>query len=308
MTSAIREPVVAGEFYPADARDLEDEVRELLACAVAPRTERPIGLVAPHAGYVFSGLIAADAYAQAADHPYDLVVLLGTNHSAPGFTRVSVFTGSGFRTPLGTAPVDGDAARALLAADPDGTPDPRPHLLEHSIEVQVPFVQVVFPGAAILPVLVGRDEPGLCGRLGAALARVLAGRRALVVASSDLSHYPAYEDAAAADRAVLAAIARLDSGGLRTAIAAEEDARRRGLRTCACGSAPVLAAMAAARALGATRGVVVSHASSGDAPRGDRAHVVGYGAVAFTAGAPGADLAALDEPPHALPYPPGGPP
>ena len=127
---------------------------------------------------------------------------------------------------------------------------------------------------------------------------MLAGRRALVVASSDLSHYPGYDDAVAADRAVLAAVARMDPDGLRRTLDAEERAGRRGLATCACGAAPLFATLAAARALGATRGAVVSHANSGDVPAGDRERVVGYGAVVFTAGEPGADLAALDAPPH----------
>jgi len=300
MRQAVRPPAVAGHFYPAEARRLEAEVKGHLARAVPPRTERPIALVAPHAGFVFSGQIAADAYRQAVGHRYDLVVLLGTNHTAAFFAGVSVFIGSGFRTPLGVAGVDEAAAAALLAADHDCTSEPHPHEREHSIEVQVPFVQVAFPGVAILPVIVGSEESGLCARLGAALGQVLANRRALIVASSDLSHYPAYEDSAAADRAVLAAIARLDPDGLRETIAAEERAGRRGLETCACGLAPLLAAMTASRALGATRGTVVSHASSGDSPLGDHERVVGYGAVVFSAGPPGADLTALDEPPHAI--------
>jgi hypothetical protein len=300
MRKAVRPPAVAGQFYRDDPRRLETEVRGLLARAVAPRGERPIGLVVPHAGYEFSGQIAADAYRQALDHRYDLAVLLGTNHTAAFFAGVSVYIGGGYRTPLGVAQVDEGAAAALLAADHDCSSDPYPHEREHSIEVQIPFLQVGFPGLAILPVIVGSDDPGLCARLGESLARVLADRRALLVASSDLSHYPSYEEAAAADRAVLAAITELEPDGLRERIAAQEHAGRSGLETCACGAAPVLAVMTAARRLGATRGVVVSHASSGDSPLGDHRRVVGYGAVMFTAGPPGTDLAALDEAPHAV--------
>ncbi len=298
MRRAVRPPAVAGAFYPQEPRRLEAEVKTLLDQARPPRGGRPIGLVVPHAGFAYSGLIAADAWRQAQGHRYDLVVLLGTNHTAGFFTGISVFLGSGCRTPLDVVQVDRQAASSLLAADHDCSSDPAPHEREHSIEVQLPFVQTVLPGVPILPVIVSDEDPHVCARLGVALANVLAGRRALIAASSDLSHYPSYEDAAAADRAVLAAMARMDPDGLRATIAREEGAGRRGLDTCACGLAPVLALLAAARTLGATRGTVLSHASSGDAPPGDRARVVGYGAVLFTAGEPGADLAELDEPAH----------
>ena len=298
MRRPVRMPAVAGSFYPEEPRRLAAEVQALLEQARPPRGGRPLALIVPHAGFAFSGLIAADGWRQAQGHRYELVVLLGTNHTAGFFTGISVFLGSGFRTPLGVVQVDEQAASALLAADRDCSSDPAPHEREHSIEVQLPFVQTVLPGASILPVIVSDEDPPLCARLGVALANVLADRRALIVASSDLSHFPSYGDAVAADRAVLTAMARLDPDGLRETIAREEGAGRRGLDTCACGLAPVLAAMAAARTLGATRGTVISRASSGDAPPGDHARVVGYGAILFTAGEPGADLSALDEPAH----------
>jgi len=298
MRQPVRMPAVAGSFYPEDPGRLGSEVQALLAEACPPRGERPIALIVPHAGYVYSGLIAADGWRQAQGHVYDLVVLLGTNHTAGFFTGVSVFLGSGFLTPLGVVQVDESAAAGLLAADRDCSSDPTPHEREHSIEVQLPFVQTVLPGVPILPVVVGDEDPRLCARLGVALANVLAGRRALVAASSDLSHFPSYEDGVASDREVLSAMARLDPEGLLEVITREEGAGRRGLDTCACGLAPVLAALTAARTLGATRGTVISRACSGDAPPCDHTRVVGYGAVLFTAGEPGADLAALDEPAH----------
>jgi MEMO1 family protein len=300
MRQPVRPPAVAGSFYPQEPLRLAAAVRALLDQALPPLGARPIALVVPHAGFAFSGLIAADAWRQTQGHRYDLVVLLGTNHTAGFFTGISVFLGSGMRTPLGVVQVDEHAGSILLAADHDCSSDPAPHEREHSIEVQLPFVQTLMPGVPVLPVIVSDEDPHLCARLGVALANVFASRRALIVASSDLSHFPSYEDAAAADRAVLTAMAGLDPDALQAAIAHEEHAGRRGLGTCACGLAPVLAALAAARTLGATRGTVLSHASSGDAPPGDRARVVGYGAVLFTAGEPGPDLAALDEPAHVL--------
>jgi len=289
---AAREPAVAGRFYPASAAALRLAVESFLRDAVPRKAGRPVALVAPHAGYIFSGQIAADAWRQAQGDAIDLVVILGTNHTAPGFRGVAIDPGGGFRTPLGVAETDRGASEALIAADPDCRFDAGIHAMEHSVEVQVPFVQVLFPKAKILPAVVGSPDPDICDRIGRALGRVLRGRRALIVASSDLSHYPSASDASAVDRKVLAAAARLDPEALRAAIRDGMSRGVPGLTTCACGEAPILAAMSAARALGATRGSVVSYANSGDVSAGDPQRVVGYGAVVFAIGPPGADTTA----------------
>src|SRR5512136_550874 len=152
MRPAVRSPVAAGTFYPADAKRLEASVKTLLDQALPPLGLRPIALVVPHAGYVYSGLIAADGWRQTEGQRYDLVVLLAPNHTVAYFSGTAVFLGSGFRTPLGVVPVDEQAAAALLAADHECTSDPLPHEREHAIEVQLPFVQVALPGVPILPV------------------------------------------------------------------------------------------------------------------------------------------------------------
>jgi AmmeMemoRadiSam system protein B/AmmeMemoRadiSam system protein A len=286
----VRAPAVAGQFYPADAGQLAAAVRAFLADARPTAPARPVAIVVPHAGYRFSGQIAADGWAQARGQSYDLLVLLGTNHTTAGFRGASVYTGAGMRTPLGVARVDTKAAAALRAAGGDFNADPRVHGREHSIEVQVPFAQVLFPGVPVLPVVVGSEDAAGCARIGRALARALAGRRPLLVASSDLSHYPDDAGSRASDHAVLAAIARLDPAGVQATMETQMNAGHRGLETCACGAGAVMAAMEAARALGATRGTVVSWANSGEVPPNDRQRVVGYGAVSFTAGgAPGGE-------------------
>jgi MEMO1 family protein len=281
----VRPPAVAGQFYPADAGQLAAAVKAFLAEAKPARGSRPVALVVPHAGYRFSGQIAADGWAQARGRSYDLIVILGTNHTTAGFRGASVYTGTGLRTPLGVARVDTKAAAALLAAGGDFNADPRVHEREHSIEVQVPFAQVLFPGVPILPVVVGSEDAAVCARIGRTLVHALGGRHPLVVASSDLSHYPDAEGSRASDHAVLAAIARLDPAGLQATMETQMNAGHRGLETCACGAGAVMAAMEAARALGATRGTVVSWANSGEVPPNDRERVVGYGAVSF-GGAP----------------------
>jgi AmmeMemoRadiSam system protein B/AmmeMemoRadiSam system protein A len=296
---AVRPPAVAGSFYPGDAKALEASVRGFLDDALPARGEKPIALVSPHAGYVYSGQIAADAFRQAAGHDYDVVVILGTNHTVAPFDGMSVYQGAGYRTPLGVATSDRDLAARLAAADKAFAYRPDAHVREHSEEVQVPFVQVVFPGARIVTAVVGTTDPGLTARFGRELAKALEGRNALIVASSDLSHYPAHDDADEADRATLRAIASLDPSTLGSSIAAQARKRTRGLVTCACGEAPVLVAMSAARELGARRGIVVSYANSGDTVVGESGRVVGYGAVAFTAGEGGTDTSALDPVPPA---------
>ncbi|MCP4658743.1 MAG: AmmeMemoRadiSam system protein B [bacterium] len=291
-----RPAAVAGQFYPGEAAVLEAAVRAFLDDAPAPRTQRPLALVSPHAGYVFSGQIAADAYRQAMDHDYDLVVILGTNHTMPGFGGVSVHSGAGYRTPLGLAEIDRRVAAELRAADPAFTFEPGVHTREHSVEVQVPFVQVAFPDTKIVTAVIGAPTPDLCARFGRALAEIVKDRKALIVASSDLSHYPGYDDAVVADRAVLKAVATLDPAAVRAAIKEQMGSRRPNLRTCACGEGPVLTAIAAAKALGATRGHVVGYANSGDTVPGDHSQVVGYGAVVMTAGEGGPDTAGLSRP------------
>lgn len=294
--SGIREPAVAGKFYPADGAKLRAAVEAFLADAVPARGERPLALVAPHAGYVFSGQIAADAYRQAAGHPVDLVVILGTNHTVEPFEGVAVFQGSGYRTPLGVAPVDREVARELLRAAPLCISKPEAHAGEHSEEVQVPFVQVLFPKASIVTAVLGKPDLDLASKFGAALGKVLKGKKALIVASSDLSHYPSYGDAVSVDTRTLRAVASMDPGAIAAAVDRQEKERRPNLGTCACGEGAMLAAAVAAKALGARRGIVLSYANSGDTAFGDFEKVVGYGAVAFTAGTGGTDTRALDRP------------
>jgi hypothetical protein len=289
---AERPPAVAGSFYPADRAELAAQVQRFLAQAHAPIGGRPLAIVAPHAGYAYCGPVLGEAWRQAAGQDYDLIVILGTNHRVAGLDAPIVWPDGAWRTPLGTIAVDAAAARALLAADPACRSATAPHGTEHSLEVQLPFAQTVYPRLPILPVLVATQDPAKCERLGRALAAALRGRRPLIVASSDLSHYPVAADAERIDRATLAAIAALDPAALTRSINAAMRGGVRELATCACGEAPIRAALAAAAALGATRGVVVAYANSAQTPGGDPLRVVGYGAVACFAGPPPAPPAA----------------
>ncbi len=282
--SSIRPPAVAGRFYPDSAPMLKLAVEKYMRNALPTSAKDPVAIVVPHAGYVFSGQICADGFNQVAGRKYDTVVILGTNHTSSSFRRVGVYPGRGFRTPLGTAEIDTALVDALLADCADCRLDATIHAREHSIEVVVPFVQVLFPGAKIVPAVVGEPDTAMCERFGKTLAKTLRGRNALIVASTDLSHYPSAMNAAMADRQTLQAIQPLDPARFHAVAHTPTDRNIPGLSTRACGEAPVLAAMAAGRELGASEGVLVSYANSGDTVLGEKGQVVGYGAVALASG------------------------
>lgn len=276
----IREPAVAGKFYPENADKLKRAIDYFLRDAVPDETKNPVALIVPHAGYIFSGQICADGFNQVRNQQYDTVVILGTNHTRPDFRKVSLYSGDGFRTPLGTAHVDKNIVSALKKTAPDlCIPDKSLHEQEHSLEVVVPFVQTVFPQARIVPVVVASTDMETAVRFGDTLASVVKNKNVLIVASSDLSHYPAARDADIVDRETLAAIATLDPDLLTATFKAHAAGNIDNLSTSACGEAPVIAAMAAAKSLGAVRGKMISYANSGDTSIGERSRVVGYGAV-----------------------------
>ncbi|MDO8836702.1 MAG: AmmeMemoRadiSam system protein B [Vicinamibacterales bacterium] len=295
-----RPAAVAGSFYPADSRKLRAAIDGYLRDAVPARPARPLVLIVPHAGLVFSGQIAADAFRQTAGHPVETVVILGANHTTAGFDRAAVYDGPDWETPLGRVVVDRTVAQAVVDARVGAVFDSGPHAREHSIEVHVPFVQALHPGAAIVPIVIGAPDPALCLRLGRELARLAAQRPILIVASSDLSHYPAAADARRLDREVLEALMS-DSAASRLvsaemAVRTPESVPVAGLVTRACGLGPLLVAREAARALGARAAVVLSYANSADTVPGTPDRVVGYAAVSFSEGPPGADTDAVSRP------------
>jgi len=306
LAGEVRKAAAAGSFYTDDPQALAAQVDALLAEAeVATGHPRPIALIVPHAGYLFSGHVAAQAYKQIEGVDYEAIVVVGNNHYDPHFRRISVWAEGAFETPLGYARVDEELAAELLAADERILFDRNVHRREHSVEVQLPFLQRIYGDRLrFVPVIVGAPDPENCRVLAEALARVLSGRRALIIASSDLSHYPAYDDAVSSDRAILQAIVTMDPERF---IGVREEMMGRSipnLATCACGEGPVLTAMMAAKALGANRAAVLRYANSGDTPFGERSKVVGYGAVMFWRGEEGAVQSKLPEAHELLPIAP----
>jgi AmmeMemoRadiSam system protein A len=189
--------------------------------------------------------------------------------------------------------IDRELAAAIVNESTDAIFDSSAHEGEHSIAVQIPFVQTVLPRAKIVPIVVGSSDAATCARFGRALAKTLKGRRTVLVASSDLSHYPAQPDAVVVDRHTLEAVASLDPDRLGRMFARTDDVRSGNLATRACGEGAIRVVMEAVRSLGAVRGTVVSYANSGDTVLGEPGRVVGYGAVVFSREEPGSDVAAL---------------
>jgi MEMO1 family protein len=290
----VRPAAVDGKFYPADPKKLKLAVEQFLQDSSEIPMEKPIALIVPHAGYIYSGQIAADAYRQVRGRSYDVIVVLGTNHTTEGFRGISLGDYSAFRTPLGDVQVDEEIISALLSENKDCTRSRAVHVNEHSIEVQIPFLQVLFPKARIVPAVIHPPDYELCIRFGETLAKVLKNRQALIVASSDLSHYPDYKDIVRVDRQTLETIASLDTGRLASILRVLNNVPQ--LDTRACGEAPILSGITAAKALGATRAIVAGYANSGDVPDGERSRSVGYGAVVLTSGKGPSDTTILNRP------------
>lgn len=252
-----------------------------LLAAVEPVDGAPLALIVPHAGYVYSGQVAAAGFAQLQQGQYDLAVIIAADHQAPLSNPISVWAAGGFETPLGVVPVDTELARRLMEADARITFDQAAHQGEHPIEIELPFLQRICPNCALLPVLMGSDDGATVQALADALLSVGQGRRLVVIASSDLSHYPRREDALRVDDTTLAAIETGDPQTLQRAVAAAMAEGVPNLVTCACGEGPIRVAMRVAAGLGADTVTVLAYANSADSPYGDPSQVVGYGAVMF---------------------------
>ena len=262
-----REPAVAGHFYPASEERLWVEVAALLGPPAHPRPA--LGVLAPHAGYVYSGKVAGETWARV-EVPARAVVLC-PNHTGLG-ARVALWPGGGWCTPLGRVPIDA-ALTAALRACPLVEDDRVAHLREHALEVQLPFLQARRSGVAIAALCLGSLSAGECEELGRAIAAAVRDRPALLVASSDMSHYVPADVARTLDEHALARFLALDARGLLETVRREDISM--------CGVVPATVMLAAARELGATRAELVRYANSGDAS-GDFESVVGYaGALVY---------------------------
>jgi len=279
----IRAPAVAGLFYPDDPTQLRHEVEKLLAEAQPEYPDKAVvAAVAPHAGYMYSGPTAAYVFKalQACFSPPaaekfspTIVVVAPSHHEA--FPFISVFTGRAYRTPLGDVAIAKEFAQALAEADPMIRADWRGHRDEHALEVELPFLQVIWPAFRLVPVVMGDQDWELCRILGEQLAKLGREFSVFILASSDLSHYHSYGEAVSIDKRFIEHLQTFDPQALHKALEHDE---------CqACGGGPVVAAMLAAKSLGANTVDILRYQNSGDVS-GDHRTVVGYLAATFCKG------------------------
>jgi MEMO1 family protein len=273
MYMGIRPAAVAGSWYPGTPDALAAAVDRHLSAAegAAPALDELMALIAPHAGLMYSGPVAAYSYRLLRNRDVGVIVLVGPSHFV-GFDGVAIYRGAGFDTPLGVAAIDDECADALMAATPVIREHPPAHAGEHSLEMQLPFIRRLAPASRIVPLVMGWQTADTARALGDALAAVVRGRNALLVASTDLSHYQDAKIAATLDAVVVNHVAHLDADGLQRALDVQPDH--------ACGGGPTVAVMRAARTLGARDALILKYADSGDVS-GDKSAVVGYLAAAI---------------------------
>jgi len=270
-----RQPAVAGQFYPGDAKTLGTMVDSMLESAEVPAISGTlIGIQVPHAGYPFSGPTAARAFKLLAGMDSVTVVILGTSHYVL-LSKAAVYAKGAWKTPLGTVPIDEALARAITAQDKFLVDMPEAHVREHSIEVEVPFLERVLGDFKIVPIMLLQPTFEQCERVGKAIARAAKGRKVLVVASSDLYHGDSYDEANRVDSITVGLMAKFDPQAFHSALERNE--------AQACGGNAITAMMVAAREMGADTAIVLAQTNSNDVTGERGGYVVGYSAVAFVA-------------------------
>ena len=278
----VRRATQAGSFYAGDADSLRTQIKQCFLHRFGPgklptaekrNLQNVVGLICPHAGYMYSGAVAANAYFElAADGKPDTVVILGPNHTGYG-SALSVANEGVWRTPLGDVEIDAEVADELVKETRLLDADELAHRYEHSIEVQLPFLQFLFGNAfRFVPVCFQLQDLASAMEVGNALVEVLAERNAVVIASSDFTHYESQANASRKDKDALKAIEEMDAKRFLSVVEAEN--------VTACGYGPIAAVITAARGLLAKEAKLLSYRTSGDIT-GDTSSVVGYAAVSF---------------------------
>jgi hypothetical protein len=270
-TPSVRPAAVAGTWYPGTRAALARAVDEYLAAARCSIAGDIRAIVAPHAGLMYSGPVAGFAYSALAGRSYDVAVLVGPSHHV-AFQGVASYPSGAFDTPFGAVPIAEDVTEAIARVSTVIHENRAAHAREHCLEIQLPFLCRVLPDTPIVPLLMGYQRRATIDGLAEALARGLEGRRALLVASTDLSHYREARVAAVLDQQVTSLVGQFDADGLADALEQVPDH--------ACGGGPAVAVMKAARSLGARDARVLRYADSGDVS-GDKSAVVGYMAAAL---------------------------
>lgn len=278
----VRAPAVAGAFYEAEEHDLRERINSSFIHHLGPGKlppapepdEKIFGFVLPHAGYVYSGPVAAHGYYLCSGiRDFELAVILGPNHWGIG-SGVATYPGDYWRTPLGNLAIDKEAAKELVDSSGIVDYDETAHAREHSIEVHLPFLQFIKGNEIkILPVSMALQDIDTAVEIGNSLGSFLSKRRAILIASSDFTHYERHEVASRKDSEAIKAISELDVKQHYLTI--------QRMNISACGYGPIAAVITAVKALGARSGRLLKYATSGDTS-GDFTSVVGYASIAFT--------------------------
>lgn len=263
----IRPPAVSGQFYSSNASELAQDVDGYLATGA--KKARAIACVVPHAGYIYSGHVVGAVYSSLQIPSRS--ILIGPRHF-PGGESLAILSEGSWTTPLGDAKIDSALAAELKHAFPRLREDSVAHAREHSLEVQIPFLQRIVPDFQFVPIVLGTDRYGALEDLGHAVAKVVAAQKepVLIVASSDMNHYESDAITRVKDERAIARVLALDPRGLYDTVRAEE--------ITMCGFAATVAMLVAARDLGATEAQLVRYATSGDI-NGERDRVVGYAGI-----------------------------
>jgi len=278
----IRPSTLAGSWYPRSREKLTDTIRGFLSKVKPVNFSGKLkAVIVPHAGYRYSGEIAAHAYRLLKGTQFKRIVLIGPSHRM-GFEGVSVNLQSGYETPLGIVPVDLEMCNKIINASPDIRYIKRAHTLEHCIEIQLPFLQTVLEKFRIVPVLIGRYDLDTCRELANVLVRIAGdSKETLFIASSDLSHFHNYKQAKELDHQFIRDVRSLDIGGLHKDLS---------IGKCeACGRAAVITLLMIAKKIDVNKAVILKYANSGDVT-GDMRRVVGYVSAAL--------IKAFDTDPH----------
>ncbi len=272
MSRQVRASLIAGSWYPGNPQQLRQTIEQLFA-QVSPTDVKGevLGLISPHAGYVYSGQTAAYAYHAVRDQPFDTVVVISPVHRVP-VGRFAITSADAYQTPLGLVPLDQDLVQALADEVPVNRVD---YDGEHSLEIQLPFLQVAIGDLSLLPVMIGESSLDLAAELGEALVTVLSDRKALLVASTDMHHIDNYDQVVRRDQIVVDAIQSFDLQRVKKALSPWD--------CSVCGRVPVLTVMTAAQALGADGVSILHHTNSGDVTgtRTPGQYTVGYLAAAL---------------------------
>jgi len=281
--TSVRPAAVAGKFYPADPAELRTDVMNYLHKAGNPVIKGDLlAIMSPHAGYVFSGQVAAYSYKELSNRVYDTVIILGPSHYVP-LSGASVFSKGYYAVPGAEIPVNSVMAKKIIDKKSSIFDSPSAHYSrEHCIEVQLPFLQATMKNFSIVPILIGQVDENFCKVLADRIVKSIKDTRTLIVASSDMSHYPPYKIAKEVDSHNLQLIKNMDTHGLHQSM--QKDVRKygsRNLATCMCGEWPVITTILATKQLGGDTVEILKYANSGDVKYGDTNSVVGYGAVGF---------------------------